>query len=250
MLPPLEDCAVFPLPESSNLEFKRNHASCDIQKIYATICAILNGGGGHIIFGVEDGSRRIVGVTCDKSLDIFVLNIDNIYHTRMINYRDKTPIPIHAVKTEMVRAAGDKKLLVITLTAEKGEVYSFKDGSIWHRLNASNFKQTSLNRLYTKQEMNDILNDRLENERKAMKKSLYSEWASEKCVLVDRFRKLEGEFKEVLGSAKKTEEAVGELREMVFQVILQQKAAAEKEMATKAAAGGATGWRAWLCCLP
>lgn len=119
VFPNLDNSTVFPIPEGSNLEFKSGyHSSCS-EKIYSTICGILNCGGGYLVIGVEDGSRKILGILQDKNLDKFLLMIDGIYHLGMIKKKSGLPISVGTIKTGIVNAANDKKLAVVTITPEE-----------------------------------------------------------------------------------------------------------------------------------
>jgi hypothetical protein len=74
---------------------------------------------------------------------------------------DGTPVPLGTVKSGTVQAANDKEVMVITITAEKGEKYSVKDGTVWYRLAASNYKQTTLPTIYTEKELEVIVQKRI-----------------------------------------------------------------------------------------
>ena len=139
-LPNLDNCTTFPLPEGTNLEFKLGFNSSISEKIIATLCGILNSGGGYLIIGIEDTTRHIVGIKSDKCMDNFLLMLDSIYHHNHIKKKNGSPISIETITSRVVPTAEGKELLIITLKAENGETYTVKDGTIWYRLAASNFK--------------------------------------------------------------------------------------------------------------
>ena len=89
--------------------------------------------GGYLVIGVEDDTRRIVGIKTDKSMDNFLLMLDTIYHHHHLKKLDGTPIPLGTIKSGIVQASNDKELLVVTAVSEPGEKYTVKDGSIWYR---------------------------------------------------------------------------------------------------------------------
>ena len=51
--------------ETETLEFKLNFPSKD-SKLMKTVVAFSNGKGGKIIFGVDDKTRKIIGIESDK----------------------------------------------------------------------------------------------------------------------------------------------------------------------------------------
>jgi predicted HTH transcriptional regulator len=141
MFPSDEEIAtlkVFPDIESRSLEFKQS-TDVPFTKILPTICAFLNGGGGNIVFGVRD-NQEIVGIkTNDKRFDTFLLLFDNILHSNLIAATDGEPLHPDAIRTRCVPCWNELYLLIVTITP-KPKVYQIKDGSIYHRLNASNMR--------------------------------------------------------------------------------------------------------------
>ena len=51
--------------ESDCVEFKSERPASD-KKYLKTVVAFANGKGGHLLFGIEDGGRRVVGVPEDE----------------------------------------------------------------------------------------------------------------------------------------------------------------------------------------
>lgn len=144
--PDVRTATHFPLPESSWMEYKQTLHSCTLDKVFATLCGLLNGGGGYMVFGVRDSDGLITGVPAiGMAFDVFIRSIDNIYHSRCITTIDDPTknISVGAVTTARVSAvSGTKHLLVITVRPEAGKVYQFGT-TIWHRLGASNFCETT-----------------------------------------------------------------------------------------------------------
>lgn len=236
--PKIDNCTTFPIPEGTNLEFKLSFNSSMSDKIIATLCGILNSGGGYLVIGVEDETRRIVGIKTDKTMDNFLLMLDSIYHHHHLKKLDGTPVPLGTIRSGTVQAANDKDLLVVTITAEPNEKYTVKDGSIWYRLAASNFKQTTLPRIYSEKELDIILNKKLATQATIMnqqfdleKKMINQKYQAEREKLKIKFHELENDFEKVIRAAKLTEQKFNEFREMIYTNIQLQKAEAEKEFA-------------------
>lgn len=250
--PKLDNCTAFPLPEGTCLEFKLSFNSSMAEKIIATLCGILNSGGGYLVIGVEDDTRRIVGIKTDKSMDNFLLMIDSIYHHHHIKKLDGSPVPLNTIKTGIVQAAGGKELLVVTITAQEGEKYTIKDGTIWYRLAASNYKQTTIPTIYTEKEMDVIINKKLAEQEKILsqqfeieKKQINQKNQAERDKLKVKFRDLENDFERVIRAAKNTEQNLNSFREMLYTYIQLRKADAEKEIEIDKKN---KGWFSYLCC--
>lgn len=251
--PKLDNCTHFPLPEGTNLEFKIGFNSSMAEKIYATICGILNSGGGYLVIGVEDETRRIVGIKTDKSMDYFLLSLDNIYHHGNIRLQDGNPLPVGTIRSGTVAAADGKEVLVVTCTPRDGDKYTIRDGSVYYRLAASNFKQTAMTTVYSQTEMDTILRQQLEKQKKLLQSQYIEEqrqregrFQSDNDKLKAKFRSLENDFECLVRGAKQTEQRFNEFRDMLFTNIQLQKEEAEKELSFKS-----TSWFSYLfgCCL-
>jgi len=248
--PKIENCVTFPLPEGTNLEFKIGFNSSMADKIIATLCGLLNSGGGYLVIGVEDETRRIVGIKTDKSMDNFLLMLDSIYHHHHLKKLDGSPIPLGTIRSGTVQAANNKELLVVTATSEPGEKYTVKDGTVWYRLAASNFKQTVLPTIYTEKELDVIIAKKLaahttllQQQFEAEKKKINQTHQSERDRLKTKFVDLQKDFDKMMGAAKQTDKTFNEFRDMLFTNIQLQKAEAEKELTTKN-----TNWFSFICC--
>jgi predicted HTH transcriptional regulator len=213
--PQITNCTVFPLPEGTNLEFKASFLSCTNEKMLATLCGLLNSGGGHLVIGVADDTREIVGVKTDKTLDKFLLMIDNIYHLRHLKKVDGAPVPVGTIKTQTIVAANNKTLLVVSASAEPGEKYTVKDGTIWYRLAASNYKQTTLPTVYSEEEINAIVDEKLAAQKLLLEKQFQADTAhlsrlahkyqSDHDLIKNRFKALEGDLQQIVQATLKTE---------------------------------------------
>lgn len=248
--PKIENCVTFPLPEGTNLEFKIGFNSSMAEKIIATLCGLLNSGGGYLVIGVEDETRRIVGIKTDKSMDNFLLMLDSIYHHHHLKKLDGSPIPLGTIRSGTVQAANNKELLVVTATSEPGEKYTVKDGTVWYRLAASNFKQTVLPTIYTEKELDVIIAKKLaahttllQQQFEAEKKKINQTHQSERDRLKTKFVDLQKDFDKMMGAAKQTDKTFNEFRDMLYDNIQLQKAEAEKELATKN-----NSWFSFICC--
>lgn len=248
--PKLDNCNVFPLPEGTNLEFKIGFNSSMAEKIIATLCGLLNSGGGYLVIGVEDETRKIVGIKSNKNMDNFLLMLDSIYHHNHIKKIDGSTIPLDTIKSGIVQAAGGKELLVVTITAESGEKYTVKDGTIWYRLAASNYKQTTIPTIYSEKEMETIIQQKLNTQASILqqqldieKRVLNERFHSERDKLRVKFRELENDFERIIRVAKKAEQNLSEFKEMIYQNIRLQKDMVEDEIKNKD-----RGWLSLLCC--
>lgn len=202
--PNIANCTVFPLPEGTALEFKASFLSCTHEKIIATLCGFLNSGGGHLVIGVADDTREIIGINENKTMDEFLLKLDSIHHQHLLKKADGSTIPIGTIKVETVEAANNKKVLVVTANADPDEKYTLKDGTIWYRLSGSNYKQTTLPTVYSEEE----LATKLASQKALLEKKFELEQnklQSEKNNIKQRFKKLECDFQQIVQAAKKTD---------------------------------------------
>jgi predicted HTH transcriptional regulator len=213
MFPDVRYATHFPMPEGTNLEFKEGFAT-PMDKIFATICGILNAGGGYIVFGVRDIDHAITGIRPrGKEYDRFLLNIDTIYHAHIVRTTDAPgdAVALGTVTTDLVAATDDKQMLVIALRPVIGKRYETADGTRWHRLSASNYRERAPQEVYSKKDLNDTIR-------------------AEQIVL-DRYKQ---DYSAVLGAAKQyldtcnsLHKEVAELRDLLFKEILERKRGAE-----------------------
>jgi hypothetical protein len=252
--PNLEECTHFPLPEGTNLEFKISFNSLMTDKIYATICGILNSGGGYLVIGVEDETRYIVGIKTNKSMDYLLLALDCIYHHGQIKLENGSSLPLDAIKSSIVKAAGGKEVLVITCVSQMGEKYTIKDGTIYYRLAASNYKQTTLPSSYSQKDLDAIIKDKLAKQAHIMRQQFELEsrqsnqiFQYERNKLILKFKSLEEDFERVVKTTKQTEKEFNEFRNMLFTNIQLQKAEVEQQLRNETN----TSWFTYLfgCCL-
>jgi predicted HTH transcriptional regulator len=251
--PKLDNCTTFPIPEGTNLEFKIGFNSSMSDKIIATLCGILNSGGGYLVIGVEDETRRIVGIKTDKNMDNFLLMLDSIYHHQHLKKLDGTPVPLGTIKSGTIQCANDKEILVVTITSEPGEKYTVKDGSIWYRLSASNFKQTTIPSIYSEKELDVIVNKKLTSQANILhqqfeieKKELNQKYQYELNKLKGKFRDLENDFERIIRHAKQADTKFSEFRDMIYGNIQLQKQEVEKELLLDKKN---KNWWSYICCL-
>jgi predicted HTH transcriptional regulator len=251
--PNLENCTVFPLVEGTNLEFKIGFNSSMAEKIIATICGILNSGGGYLVIGIEDGTRKIIGIKSDKQMDNFLLMLDSIHHHKHIKLLDGTPIPVGSIASGIVPCADNKDILVVTINAQADQQYTVKDGSVWYRLAASNFKQTKLPNMYTESEMELIIQQRLTTQAKILqqqydieRKTLNQKFRAEHDKVKSRFSLLETDFRKILGAAKGIEKNLDDFKTMIYNDILIHKSEAELELEREKE--NKRRWFSVLCC--
>jgi predicted HTH transcriptional regulator len=147
--PELAGLTVFPKPESNTMEFKIafNFTKEFMTKIYATLCGFLNGAGGYMVFGIEDTQRTIYGLNCpSKEIDAFIVRLDNVYHDKTIVEENGNSIALGTIMMRVVDVPSKepneaaKKLVLITAVPVAGKRYKCKDGTMWFRLSASNYR--------------------------------------------------------------------------------------------------------------
>lgn len=147
--PDLTGITVFPRQESNTMEFKITFTTSKefMSKIHATLCGFLNGVGGYIVFGIEDTKRTIHGLQCSgKEMDAFVVRLDHVFHDRMIVEENGNTVAVGTVTSRFLEVASlhpgelAKRLIVVTAIPEPGKRYKCKDGTMWFRLSASNYR--------------------------------------------------------------------------------------------------------------
>ncbi len=128
-----------PFPEGQQVEYKES-IWLPIYKVYQTLCAMLNEGGGHMIFGVRDYDLEIRGLFAnDKEIDKFILQVDNLIHLGIIititGERLTTKnLEIKVHKLTSVR----RKIIIVTVKPSLLTSYMMRNGAMFNRLNASN----------------------------------------------------------------------------------------------------------------
>ncbi len=155
----LQTLKVFPFPESDVLEFKQS-TDVSFPKILATLCAFLNTRGGAMLFGIRDTTREIIGITGNiKHVDTFLLLIDNIFHSQLLTTLENEPITIENVKVHNITCHTNRPLIVIHATPDPGKQYKIKDGTMYYRLSASNYRIGTGIRVYTESDLIMKVND-------------------------------------------------------------------------------------------
>lgn len=116
-------------------------------KYKETICAFLNSNkGGYLIFGIKN-NLDIIGLRInDNTIDEFICIIDQIISNGLImcwnildHERKITKIAVNTIKTKVVINSRNKKFLIISVSPDVNTKYQLRDGSIFYRLNASNY---------------------------------------------------------------------------------------------------------------
>jgi hypothetical protein len=176
--------------------------------------------------------------------------LDSIYHHNHIKKKSGIPIPIGTITSHVARVAEDKEILIVTLKPEQNEIYTVKDGTVWYRLAASNFKQTTLPTIYTEKEFEIVLRQKLASQANILyqqfdieKKAINQRYKLEQEKLRIKFKDLEGDFRRMIGVAKEAEQAFNEFREIICKNIL-----TEKEEVEKTISDNKKSWISCLCC--
>jgi predicted HTH transcriptional regulator len=192
----------FPFAESQNFEYKECLNISFKDKILATICAFLNGGGGYLILGVRD-NLDICGIDLTpKELDCFLLKLDHIIHHSQIVTCDNENIPFKTIETRVVRLITNRVLILIKVTKLLDSSYKLSDGSVYYRLNCSNYKISS-SKVYNQSQMwaliekerSDVQSQHIEflnalREKLRVEHEKYTELMKEKEMLEEENKKL------------------------------------------------------------
>lgn len=135
-----------PFPEGQNVEYKES-IWLPIWKVYQTLCAMLNEGGGHMMFGIKDQDLEIRGLFAqDKDIDRFVLSVDNIIHQGHIITITGNRLTTKNLSIKVLPLEGrSRKIVIVTVTPSLFTSYMLRNGSIFNRLNASNRFSMKLN---------------------------------------------------------------------------------------------------------
>ncbi len=135
-----------PFPEGQQIEYKES-IWLPIYKVYHTLCAMLNEGGGHMIFGVRDSDLEIRGLhASDKEIDKFILQVDNLIHLGIIVTITGVSLNTNNLKItvhKMTRVP--RKIIIVTVIPSLFTAYMMRNGSMFNRLNASNRFSGKLN---------------------------------------------------------------------------------------------------------
>ena len=135
----------FPFPECHILEFKRSFRDEQKRRYIETGCAFLNSDGGHLVFGVVDHDRTIIGCRMNvKDIDDFNIFADHIHN--QIMYSDGFIISPNCVKTRIEKISKNRYVGIVSFFPEKDKTYQLSDGSIYKRINASNKRYSGTKR--------------------------------------------------------------------------------------------------------
>ena len=92
------------------------------------------------MFGVED-SGRVKGLRgAPKDFDAYMLRLDNIYHLDMIIEESGNKMAPSCILSRVIQVTPEKKIIVTTARADPGKKYRTRDGAMWYRLSASNYR--------------------------------------------------------------------------------------------------------------
>lgn len=205
----------FPYSEGTCLEYKKSIK--DKFKIEATLCAFLNTEGGYLICGIYDDRKLNWLDLEEKEVDYFLAKIDSLTSNRVIRLSNGDAIHHESIKARVIKNKENKYLIILIAKRIPGNVYTYQ-GNIIYRLNVSNFYSTSVP-TYTvaevslmKQQLTSELKKTYEPEIKRCMKTILR--LEKSHLLLERsFAKKEKEFNELL-----------------FEKILAEKKAKEKEM--------------------
>jgi predicted HTH transcriptional regulator len=245
---------VFPYPEGKHLEYKEGFA-CPFQKILETICAFMNVGGGHLIYGIQDDTLIIQGIKKSKDMDKVLLSVDNIYRDDLIQGIDNSKIQMDFITVTLLPTRNNKKLLILTVNPPPpNSVYKLKDGTIVYRLLASNYKKINKKILYEE----DILEKRLHKQKEDILKEHEREYKMLEYKYESTFKKLkevqgryrilkntekksDKEFDELMGASKYIESELEKHKELLYNSILTQKKSMERQLTKQK-----EGWISYL----
>jgi predicted HTH transcriptional regulator len=178
----LSNLKKFPYSESKHIEYKLGIKTFTTEKIYELVCSFLNSGGGYIIVGVEDTTHNIVGISNEKEIDNIILICDQIITNNIIVLQDNTcGLHKNNIIISTIDVNNTKKIIIIKIIPDKNKEYMLKEGTIWMRLNASNYKLRGC-KLYTEADVSSKINTTIQNINREYKKNI---------------KKLEKQFEEI-----------------------------------------------------
>lgn len=134
----------FPHNESDKFEYKQSIIDKNFYKYLETLCGFLNANGGNLIFGIGD-NLDLFGIKIkQKELDSFILRIDAIINSSQIigiNIKTNEIIKLkpNNITTKQIINKDKKKFLIIETLPEPNIKYQLANGTIYHRLGASNY---------------------------------------------------------------------------------------------------------------
>jgi predicted HTH transcriptional regulator len=210
----IDKFSVFPCYENIYFEFKRNLQTFDT--LTKAICGMLNRKGGYIIFGVDDETHKIRGVkNTPKLIDDFSQYVDKLTGQKYIITSNNQPLHADNIVIDLVpHPIG--LLVVLNVTPLEDVQYKLIDGSSYVRLNATTWNLKQEEKLYKMGDVEHIVLSR------TSELNRFKRRAQEKII------KLHCEY-EALDEEKNT------IQRHLFDKILREKEAAEKELAAAAA---------------
>ena len=224
VLPPdqeLKALKTFPYNEGRHIEFKSS-IQCAKHKVLPTVCSFLNVGGGHMIFGVADDLTVNGFSATTKDLDTFLLYIDNIVRNGHLMKENGEGIRPEQITTRLIRLDETRNILILTVVGEQGVRYQLKEGVVYYRMNASNYRVTN-DRYYTDTQVAMIVREKAQQ--------IHREYQS---LLTGMEKELKRGFEEIAAR----DLSLAEMNRILEIRILTEKAFMERLMATR---------RRWSC---
>jgi hypothetical protein len=112
-----------------------------------------------MIFGVAD-NLDINGFTATtKDLDTFLLFVDNIVRNSHIVKDNNETIAPEQLTSRLIHLDDMRQILIISVNSDEGVRYQIKDGTVYYRLNASNYRVTT-DRYFTESQVTMMIRDR------------------------------------------------------------------------------------------
>jgi predicted HTH transcriptional regulator len=212
----------FPYVEGQQFEFKATHMSCEVRKLYETMCAFLNAAGGYIVIGVND-KGCIKGIP-RAGVDTILLHVDNIFHTKVL-YTATTHelVQIGEIRAHSYPLMGaiDQYIVVITVCEMDSEtVYKLSTGEVFIRLNASNYRAQAGRRMDMDRLQAELT--RAVAECHTLRRTLTVVQRSNAMLVA----KVKGSIRE----SHEAREAMLDMQRVLHARILEEKAAAEKSL--------------------
>ncbi len=216
---------IFPRLEGSTLEFKQSISLMHYKKIPETLCGFLNTDGGTMAFGIRDDGV-ITGLdSSSKEIDNFLLQIDRIFNESEIRTTDLGRVHPSCVKTNVIPSYSGKYVIAIHVNPIPGKQYQLKDGTVWYRLNASNYKITGSERLYTESDIQIHI--------ARARKNMTREFSAVIGEFRTNSRGKDSVIRSLQKSVKQYDAELENLTQLLFDKILSEKKEAEKQMANQ-----------------
>ncbi len=164
--------------EGQNLEYKREFTKDILNKTYKTICGLANSRGGYIVFGVEDKSKDILGLSTKQIIDFKNKDGSDFNFERIFNQEVKFKIRTYSINKK------ELGILYIYKSQNKPVMFNkkfseYKEGEIYYRYNGKTelIKSSELQNIIDERcnlKIQNILTDSFKNTIEEIKEKFFN----------------------------------------------------------------------------